>query len=86
VYASPVPLFDYKCGQCGEEFEALVRGGSAPSCPRCGAQNVEKLISLFAVSSEQTRQASLSIAKRKARQTARDKAIADAEEIRNHRH
>jgi putative FmdB family regulatory protein len=86
MYASAVPLFDYKCGQCGEEFEALVRGGDAPSCPRCGDQNVEKQISLFAVSSDQTRKASLKIAKRKAQQTARDKAIADAEEIRNHRH
>ena len=82
----PVPLFDYRCGRCGEEFEALVRGDAAPHCPHCGAHDVEKLISMFAVSSEQTRQASFKIAKRKAQQNARDKAIADAEEIRNHRH
>ena len=82
----PAPLFDYRCGQCGEEFEALVRGGATPTCPHCGAHNVEKFISMFAVSSAQTRQASFKIAKRKAQQNARDKAIAVAEEIRNHRH
>jgi hypothetical protein len=41
---------------------------------------------MFAVSSDQTRSSSLKIAKQKARRAARDKAMADAEDVRNHRH
>jgi len=86
VYASPVPLFEFKCTSCGYAFEALIRAGDVPSCPRCSGTDVERLLSMFAVSSESTRKASLKIAKEKVRQVTRDKAIADAEDIRNHRH
>jgi putative FmdB family regulatory protein len=41
-----VPLYDYQCRACGHEFEALVRVQDAPpTCPSCGAQDLEKLLS-----------------------------------------
>jgi putative FmdB family regulatory protein len=82
-----MPLFEYQCRECDATFEALIRSGDAlPRCPQCGAADVERLISMFAVSSEESRKASLKAAKKKVEQNTRDKAIADAEDIRNHRH
>ena len=49
-----MPLFEYRCGACGSEFERLVRSGDVPACPSCGATSLEKQLSMFAVSSEDT--------------------------------
>jgi putative FmdB family regulatory protein len=49
-----VPLFEYHCAGCGSEFELLVRGSATPSCPSCGSTSLEKIISMFAVSSDST--------------------------------
>ena len=46
-----MPLYDYDCRTCGHTFEALVRGGSTPSCPKCNGQDLERLLSSFAMSS-----------------------------------
>jgi putative FmdB family regulatory protein len=45
-----VPLFEYRCESCNHRFEALVQGAEKPTCARCGARKLEKLISAFAVS------------------------------------
>lgn len=44
-----MPLFDYVCRTCGSRTEALVRGVARDSvtCPRCGSQETERLISAF---------------------------------------
>ena len=47
-----MPIYEYRCAECGEKFELLVRSmaqQSAPTCPRCGSQKVRKAISLFGV-------------------------------------
>lgn len=55
-----MPLYEYECRRCGHRFEALVLPTSAaPECPACQGGDLEQLISLFGVSSESTRQASL---------------------------
>jgi|Deesub1362A_J573_1020465.scaffolds.fasta_scaffold01430_6 putative FmdB family regulatory protein len=46
-----MPIYEFRCPQCGEEFEELVlRMGSESQvrCPECGAQGPEKKISRFA--------------------------------------
>jgi putative FmdB family regulatory protein len=41
-----MPIYEYRCGQCGERTEVLVRAGTtAPSCPNCGSPLLEKLFS-----------------------------------------
>ena len=45
-----MPLFDFRCRACGEEFEALVRTGVAAACPACGATDLERLLSGFSFS------------------------------------
>ena len=81
-----MPLFEYRCLACGESFELLIRGGTEPACPKCASSRLEKTLSLFSVSSDATRGANLKAARAKSQIAARDKAVADAEEIRNHHH
>ncbi|MDO8794000.1 MAG: zinc ribbon domain-containing protein [Vicinamibacterales bacterium] len=45
-----MPLFEYECRACGRQFEYLTRGGQSPSCPSCQSVNLQKLLSVFAVS------------------------------------
>ena len=50
-----MPIYEYRCGGCGHEFEQLVRTGDTPECPSCKGQTLERLLSHVAVSSEHTR-------------------------------
>jgi putative FmdB family regulatory protein len=81
-----MPLYEFRCTACGREFEALVRAGESKPCPACGCESVERLLSLFAVSSDETRQANLSAARRMAQGIARDKAVAEQEVAARHSH
>lgn len=40
-----MPIFEYKCGKCGQEFEELVFGEDTPACPKCGSTKTSKLMS-----------------------------------------
>jgi putative FmdB family regulatory protein len=45
-----VPIYEYACMECESHFEELVRNAEqAVSCPECGAGNVLKQLSTFAV-------------------------------------
>ena len=46
-----MPLFEFECGSCQNEFEELVfssNGTSDVTCPDCGGPDVKKKISTFA--------------------------------------
>ena len=80
-----MPLFDYRCTACRHEFEALVRGEAVPPCPACGSQELERLPSMFAVSSEATRASARTKAMPKAVDTHRQKERGEIEDFhRNH--
>lgn len=51
-----MPLFEYRCSACDSQFELLIRGSAVPACPSCGATSLERMLSLFAVSSPGTQQ------------------------------
>jgi putative FmdB family regulatory protein len=58
-----MPLYEYKCLSCAERFEMLILRASQPiACPSCSSESVERLVSMFAVSSESARQASTAAA------------------------
>ncbi len=46
-----MPLYEYRCQNCGHKFE-LLRGFSQAdepaTCPACGQSNGQRLLSLFA--------------------------------------
>lgn len=44
-----MPIFEYACASCGNEFEVLVRESSpAPECPGCHGTELRKKLSAFA--------------------------------------
>ena len=56
-----MPLYEYRCPGCGHQFEVLVmRASQAIACPSCASESVERMLSMFAVSSEASRQANTS--------------------------
>ena len=68
-----MPIFDFKCGACAHEFEKLVRSDATPACPSCGANEVERQLSLPAVKSETTRGLAMAAAKRRDRAQGRER-------------
>lgn len=45
-----MPIYQYKCTDCGEEFEYLiVRSDDQPVCPKCSSLNLEKQLPVFSV-------------------------------------
>ena len=52
-----MPLYEYHCPDCNEQFEKLVRLSEAnvlPECPECGGRHTQKLLSTFATSGGST--------------------------------
>ncbi|WP_272699278.1 FmdB family zinc ribbon protein [Desulfovibrio sp. Fe33] len=41
-----MPIYEYTCKKCGNEFEELVLGAdTVVTCPECGSKDTEKLMS-----------------------------------------
>ncbi|MHB8069988.1 MAG: FmdB family zinc ribbon protein [Desulfobaccales bacterium] len=40
-----MPIFEFRCQACGNEFEKLVFGSDEVECPSCHQKEVEKLMS-----------------------------------------
>ena len=81
-----MPLHEYRCLACGEQFEALVRGDVAPECPACHGTELERLLSAFGVSSKAIRQSNLQKARKAGEKMRRDKQHAEAEAAAAHAH
>ncbi len=43
-----MPLFEFACEGCQQEFELLVNHQERPHCPNCGSVKLEKLMSVSA--------------------------------------
>ncbi|MBD3309129.1 zinc ribbon domain-containing protein [candidate division KSB3 bacterium] len=47
-----MPIFEYACEQCGQEFEKLVlRSAETITCPTCETPHVKKKFSVFGMKS-----------------------------------
>ena len=82
-----MPLYDYECRKCGHEFEVLIRPGhtAAPTCASCGSEELDRLVTSFAVSSETTRENNLKAGRKFYAKDRKDQAIAQAEYEKHHR-
>lgn len=49
-----MPIYEYRCDECGTTFEKLVRGRGAITCPDCGSSSLQKLLSRPTVLSGRT--------------------------------
>ncbi len=43
-----VPLYDFRCTDCGTEFEAFASVSGTASCPECASMEVERVLTGFA--------------------------------------
>ena len=55
-------------------------------CPSCGSADLERVLSLFGVSSDSTRKANFQAGKKHQAKSLRDKAVADREAVDHHHH
>ena len=79
-----MPIYEYSCKRCGAQFEMLVRGGATPICASCGSGDLERMFSLPALSSDDTRARALGAAKRRDAAQAKDKAHEQLKYERSH--
>lgn len=81
-----MPLYEYECKQCGQQFEVLVLPGreNRSACASCGSTELTQLLSSFAVSSDTTRKANLTTAREKSKKVQVDKEMAEIEYIEHH--
>jgi putative FmdB family regulatory protein len=40
-----MPIYDYRCQDCGQTFELLVSSSTVPACPACASARLDKLMS-----------------------------------------
>jgi len=45
-----MPIFEYVCRDCHHAFETLVSADRPPACPACHGRELDKQLSVFAVS------------------------------------
>lgn len=43
-----MPLYAYRCEDCDNRFETLVRSGETPECPTCASTHLDRQLSLIA--------------------------------------
>jgi putative FmdB family regulatory protein len=80
-----MPLYDFHCKGCGHEFEGLVRAHDpAVRCPSCKSEDVEKLLSSFAVSSAEKTAAAAKDARKRQIRANKDKIVAEEEYRKEH--
>jgi putative FmdB family regulatory protein len=80
-----MPIYDFQCRACGEEFEALVRPQDpAAACPSCRSADVEKLLSGFAMKTAEKSAANAADARKRQVHANKDKIVADEEYRKKH--
>ncbi|MDE2751423.1 MAG: zinc ribbon domain-containing protein [Gemmatimonadota bacterium] len=80
-----MPIFEYRCRACGEEFECLIlRSSRPPHCPACDSRDLEKLISRYVVSSDYTKKRARRSARAHASGIRREKQHEDHRELHEH--
>jgi putative FmdB family regulatory protein len=82
-----MPIYEYECRVCRARFEHFIRPSNPPdpalpSCPSCQSTDLERLLSMFAVNSNDTQQLHLNQARRAGMKEARDKRHAEVETLR----
>lgn len=80
-----MPIYEYRCPSCGDQFEALVKLGETPECPSCGSAEPEKLLSLAAgISTGKTRGKATTEARQIRNTRQSEQKMAHAEYLKKH--
>lgn len=83
-----MPIYEYRCKSCRNEFELLIlpSNRAKPACPGCQSEDLERLLSGFAVNSPEMSRANVRKAKKAmlASKDHKDKQVAENELVREH--
>jgi putative FmdB family regulatory protein len=84
-----MPIFEYSCRACGHQFEflKLPTTPDAARCPACQGEDLERLLSGFAMSTSELTKAHVKAARKQHQGSKenKDKQVAAAEEFEHHR-
>jgi len=83
-----MPIYEYRCRSCGHSFETLIRppATSRATWPSCQGQDLEQLLSLFAVNYKEKSRAAFKAACKENEKTLKEQRIAQREEEMHHHH
>lgn len=83
-----MPILEYSCRACGHHFEflKLPTTKDAASCPACRSEDLERLLSGFAMSTVELTKSRVKAARTQIQQSKdhKDKLIAEEEERKHH--
>jgi len=79
-----MPIYEFQCKRCGNQFEKLVRVDHTADCPACQASEVERLFSVPGISTQKSRSVTIAEAKRRGSAIKKEKDHAQAEYERNY--
>ena len=73
-----MPIYEYKCLACNNQFEKIVKLNETPNRPSCDSAELEKKFSMAGVSTSRTRKNSFNKARSKAGEIKKEKDHAQA--------
>jgi len=80
-----MPLYEFVCHACSDQFESLVKAGERPAtCPTCGSDNFERLLSSFGVKTDATSRCAFNKAREAQSKVNREKSTAEREHADGH--
>ncbi|MGA0935256.1 MAG: FmdB family zinc ribbon protein [Pseudohongiellaceae bacterium] len=79
-----MPIYEYKCRNCGNLFEKIVKLNESPDCPECDSSDLEKQFTVAAVSTSKTRAKSFQTARARANSVKKEQDVAQREYERKH--
>ena len=79
-----MPIYEYQCRKCEHEFEAIVRVGGTASCPSCQSDDVERVLSMFAVNTADRAASALAGARKRFQRQSRDQRVHEREDVIEH--
>jgi putative FmdB family regulatory protein len=84
-----MPLYEYECHSCGCKFEYFVRPPAiveqeTVTCVSCSGHDVQRLVSGFAVASDNTKHRNLTRARKLGQKEANDRRHAEIESEAHH--
>ena len=74
-----MPIYEYTCTGCDEEFELLLRHDTIAVCPSCQSEDIKRHLSLTAIKSSGTHDLAMRAAKRRDRAQGREQMAAQRE-------
>ena len=79
-----MPIYEYKCRNCGNLFEKIVKLNESPDCPECDSSDLEKQFTVAAVSTSKTQAKSFQTARARANSVKKEQDVAQREYERKH--